>query len=102
LDLPPHAGFRTSLLALIFIIIGVTASLYYLYYVQPQFTTSTSSTGTTPLTTTSILLIDPSRIDLKVEISSVDGVKEFRDVAVINVEDDVDIPAFQVYRRKDG
>ena len=82
--MPPHAGFRTSLLVLILIIIGVTASLYYLYYVQPQFTTSTS---TTPLTITSILLIDPSRIGLEVEISSVDGVKEFRDVAVINVED---------------
>jgi hypothetical protein len=30
--------------------------------------------------TTSILPIDPSRIDLEVEISSVDGLKEFRDV----------------------
>jgi hypothetical protein len=41
------------------------------------------------------LLIDPSRIDLEVEISSVDGVKEFRDVAVINVEDDVDSLLFR-------
>ena len=82
--LPPHAGFRTSLLVLILIIIGVTASLYYLYYIQPQFTTSTS---TTPPITTSTLLIDPSRINLEVEISSVDGVKEFRNIAMINVED---------------
>jgi len=81
-----HAGFKIGLLVLIFVAIGVAASLYYLYYIQPQFTTSTFSTSMTPPTTTSILLIDPSRIDLEVEISSVDGLKEFRNIAVINVE----------------
>jgi len=86
LGLSLHAGFKIGLLVLISVAIGVAASLYHLYYIQPQFTTSTSSTSMTP-PTTSILPIDPSRIDLEVEISSVDGLKEFRDIAVINVED---------------
>jgi len=72
-----HAGFKIGLLVLIFVAIGVAISLYYLYYIQLRFTTSTSSTSMTP-PTTSILLIDPSRIDLEVEISSVDSLKEFR------------------------
>jgi len=77
-DLSLHTGFRAGLLVLIFVVIGVVSSFYYLYYMQPQFTTSTSST--------SILLTDPSRIYLEVEISSVDGVKGFSVIAVINVE----------------
>lgn len=82
-----HARFRAGFLVLILVAIGVVASLYYLYYVHPQSTTSTSSTVTTSLTTTSsTLLIDPSRIDLELFVSSVDGVEEFRNIAVINVE----------------
>jgi len=72
---------------LILVAVGVAASLCYLYYTQPTSTTSTSSTVTPSLTTTSsILPVDPSRIDLELFVSSVDDVEEFRSIALINVE----------------
>ncbi len=87
LGLSLRAGSRAGFLVLILVAVGVAASLCYLYYAQPQSTTSTQSTGTPSFTTTSsALLVDPSRIDLELEVSSVDGVEEFRNIALINVE----------------
>lgn len=59
------------------IIVFASVSLSYFYLGHPYLTSSTSTT----------MLINPSLINLDLEISSIEGKREFREVAVIDIED---------------
>ncbi len=76
-----------ALLVSIFIVAGVFSSFLYLNIFHPV-TTSTSPTST-------IVEVNPSFISLDLEIQSSEGVSEFRQVAVIEV-DDVDSLLFRI------
>lgn len=81
--MPLRVGFRVGLLVFAFICIGLVASLFILYNPIPQETASSTYTS---LITSETMLIDPSIINFELEIENAEGVKEFRNVALINVE----------------
>ncbi|MEM3669806.1 MAG: hypothetical protein QW737_04645 [Nitrososphaerota archaeon] len=81
--MPLRLGFRVSLLFIAFICIGLVASLFYLYNPYPPEATSSTYTS---IATSEMMLVDPSLINFELEIENAEGVKEFRDVALINVE----------------